>query len=133
MSSRCCECEGRGFARNIENARDATRLYDARERGKSYVVRHAASEVTPPACFPPTLCRRLCSARCTFIALLSSILLKMSFMDEIRKIPPVTRFLCASSLAVTLPVLLQILPIYKVVFVKEFVTQKFEVSFYVSD
>lgn len=55
----------------------------------------------------------------------------MSFMDEIRKIPPVTRFLCASSLAVTLPVLLQILPIYKVVFVKEFVTQKFEVSFYV--
>lgn len=53
----------------------------------------------------------------------------MSFMDEIRKIPPVTRFLCASSLAVTLPVLLQILPIYKVVFVKEFVTQKFEVGF----
>ncbi|OJT03449.1 Derlin-2 [Trametes pubescens] len=51
----------------------------------------------------------------------------MSFMDEIRKIPPVTRFLCASSLAVTLPVLLQILPIYKVVFVKEFVTQKFEI------
>ncbi len=49
-------------------------------------------------------------------------------MDEIRKIPPVTRFLCASSLVVTLPVLLQILPIYKVVFVKEFVTQKFEVS-----
>ncbi|KAH9849597.1 DER1-domain-containing protein [Lenzites betulinus] len=50
-----------------------------------------------------------------------------SFMDEIRKIPPVTRFLCASSLAVTLPVLLQIVPIYKVLFVKEFVTQKFEI------
>ncbi|KAI0827163.1 hypothetical protein BC628DRAFT_1409940 [Trametes gibbosa] len=50
-----------------------------------------------------------------------------SFMDEIRKIPPVTRFLCASSLAVTLPVLLQILPIYKVLFVKEYVTKKFEI------
>lgn len=52
----------------------------------------------------------------------------MSFMDEIRKIPPVTRFLCGSTLAVTVPVLLQVLPVYKVVFVKEFVTRKFEVS-----
>ena len=52
----------------------------------------------------------------------------MSFMDEIRKIPPVTRFLCAASLAVTLPVLLQLVHPYKIIFVKEFVTQKFEVS-----
>ncbi|KAI0634838.1 DER1-domain-containing protein [Trametes polyzona] len=51
----------------------------------------------------------------------------MSFMDEIRKIPPVTRFLCASSLAVTVPVLLQVLPVYKVVFMKEYVTRRFEV------
>ncbi|KAI0646556.1 hypothetical protein C8Q79DRAFT_909308 [Trametes meyenii] len=54
-------------------------------------------------------------------------LLNMSFMDEIRKIPPVTRFLCGSTLGVTLPVLLQIVSPYKVLFVKELVTQKFEV------
>ncbi|KAH9887200.1 hypothetical protein C8Q73DRAFT_656932 [Cubamyces lactineus] len=54
-------------------------------------------------------------------------LLSMSFMDEIRKIPPVTRFLCAASLAVTVPVLLQLVHPYKIVFVKEFVTQKFEI------
>lgn len=124
----------RKVARSIENARDATRLYDARDRGKSYVVRHAASEVTPPACSPPhpAVVSALHTVLLSSIALLSFVLLKMSFMDEIRKIPPVTRFLCASSLAVTLPVLLQILPIYKVVFVKEFVTQKFEVSLYAS-
>jgi Derlin-2/3 len=52
------------------------------------------------------------------------------FWDEIRKIPPVTRFLCGSSLAVTLPVMLQLLSAYKVVFVRELVTQKFEVCFH---
>ncbi|KAI0777205.1 DER1-domain-containing protein [Trametes elegans] len=51
----------------------------------------------------------------------------MSFMDEIRKIPPVTRFLCASSLAVTLPVMLQVVSPYKVLFVKELVTRRYEV------
>ena len=51
------------------------------------------------------------------------------FWNEIRKIPPVTRFLCGSSLAVTLPVMLQLLSPYKVVFVREFVTQQFEVCF----
>jgi len=48
------------------------------------------------------------------------------FWDEIRKIPPVTRFLCGSSLAVTIPVMLQLLSPYKVVFVRELVTQRFE-------
>jgi len=48
------------------------------------------------------------------------------FWDEIRKIPPVTRFLCGSSLAVSLPVMLKLLTPYKVIFVREFVTQKFE-------
>ncbi|KAA1478160.1 DER1-domain-containing protein [Dentipellis sp. KUC8613] len=49
------------------------------------------------------------------------------FWDEIRKIPPVTRFMCGSSLAVTVPVLLELLSPYRVVFVKELVTKKFEV------
>lgn len=51
----------------------------------------------------------------------------MSFWDEIRKIPPVTRTLCASSLAVSVPVMLQLLSPYKVVFVRELVTMKWEV------
>ncbi|OSD08771.1 hypothetical protein PYCCODRAFT_1356851 [Trametes coccinea BRFM310] len=54
-------------------------------------------------------------------------LLCMSFMDEIRKIPPVTRFLCGASLGVTLPVMLQIVSPYKVIFVKELVTRRYEV------
>jgi len=53
------------------------------------------------------------------------------FWNEIRKIPPVTRFLCGSSLAVSLPVMLQLLSPYKVIFVREFVTQQFEVCFHV--
>lgn len=48
-------------------------------------------------------------------------------MDELRKIPPVTRFLCGATLAVTLPVNLQMISPYKIVFVKEFVTQNLEV------
>lgn len=52
----------------------------------------------------------------------------MSFMDEIRKIPPVTRFLCGSSLGITLPVILQVVAPYKFVFVRQLVTQKWEVS-----
>ncbi|KAI0000705.1 DER1-domain-containing protein [Russula compacta] len=48
------------------------------------------------------------------------------FRDEIRKIPPVTRFLCGSSLAVSVPVMLQLLSPYQTVFVRELVTQKFE-------
>lgn len=48
-------------------------------------------------------------------------------MAEIRKIPPVTRFLCASTLGVTLPVNLQLLSPYKIVFVKEYITEGFEV------
>jgi len=48
------------------------------------------------------------------------------FWDEIRKIPPVTRFLCGSSLAVSVPVMLQLLSPYKVVFVRELVMQRFE-------
>jgi Derlin-2/3 len=50
------------------------------------------------------------------------------FVAELRKIPPVTRFLTASSLAVTLPVLLNVVSPYKVLFVKELVFKKLEVS-----
>lgn len=45
---------------------------------------------------------------------------------EIRKIPPVTRILCASSLGITIPVLLNILPPHKVLFVRALVLKKFE-------
>jgi len=48
------------------------------------------------------------------------------FWDELRKIPPVTRFMCGSSLAVTIPVMMQLLSPYKVVFVRALVTQRFE-------
>ncbi len=50
------------------------------------------------------------------------------FWDEIRKIPPVTRFLCGSSLAVSIPVMMRIVGPYKLIFVPALVTQKFEVS-----
>lgn len=49
-------------------------------------------------------------------------------MDELRKIPPVTRFLCGATLAVTLPVVLQMVSPYTIVFVKDFVIQNFEVG-----
>lgn len=48
-------------------------------------------------------------------------------MAELRKIPPVTRFLCASSLAVTIPVLMNIASPYKILFVRDLVLKKFEV------
>lgn len=51
----------------------------------------------------------------------------MSFIDEIRKIPPVTRFLSGSLLAVSLPVMLQIVSPYKIIFVRQLVTQRLEV------
>lgn len=52
----------------------------------------------------------------------------MSFMEEIMKIPPVTRFLCASSIVVTGPVLVHLMSPYKWMYVKEAVTQDYEVS-----
>ncbi|KAI9507852.1 DER1-domain-containing protein [Russula earlei] len=48
------------------------------------------------------------------------------FWDEIRKIPPVTRFLCGSSLAVSVPVMLHLLDAYKVVFIRDQVIQQLE-------
>lgn len=58
---------------------------------------------------------------------IAGLSLSMSFMDEIRKIPPVTRFLCASSLAVSVPTMLSIVSPYKLLFVKELVTKQWEV------
>lgn len=49
-------------------------------------------------------------------------------MDEIRKIPPVTRFLCASSLSVSVSSMMHLVSPYKLVFVKELVTKEWEVS-----
>lgn len=50
------------------------------------------------------------------------------FMDEIRKIPPVTRFLCGSLLGVSIPMITQLVSAYKLVFVKDLVTRQYEVS-----
>ncbi|KZS97329.1 DER1-domain-containing protein [Sistotremastrum niveocremeum HHB9708] len=50
----------------------------------------------------------------------------MSFMDELRKIPPVTRFLCGATLAVSIPPMLQLVSVYKILFVSQLVTQKGE-------
>ncbi|KZP17452.1 hypothetical protein FIBSPDRAFT_747057 [Athelia psychrophila] len=46
---------------------------------------------------------------------------------ELLKIPPVTRFLCASSLAVSIPVNLGLVSAYKVVIIWELVTKKWEI------
>ena len=51
-----------------------------------------------------------------------------AFVAELRKIPPVTRFLCASSLSMTIPVILNLVSPYKLVFIPQFVLKKFEVS-----
>lgn len=48
-------------------------------------------------------------------------------MAEINKIPPVTRFLAGSSLAVTLPVMLQLVSAYKVFYAWSLVYGRFEV------
>ena len=50
-----------------------------------------------------------------------------SFLDDINKIPPVTRFLCASTLGISLPVMLGILSPYQILFMKELVMQRLEV------
>ncbi|VDB92350.1 unnamed protein product [Peniophora sp. CBMAI 1063] len=48
-------------------------------------------------------------------------------LDEIYKIPPVTRFLCGSSLAVSLPAMLKVVHPYVLVFVKDLVVKKFQI------
>ena len=51
----------------------------------------------------------------------------MSLMDEIRKIPPVTRTLCTSLVGVTLPCLLGLMSPHRIIFVKELITYRWEV------
>ncbi|GLB38768.1 hypothetical protein LshimejAT787_0506330 [Lyophyllum shimeji] len=48
------------------------------------------------------------------------------FTAELRKIPPVTRFLCASSLAVTIPALMHIVSPYKLIYTHELVFKKLQ-------
>ncbi|KIL57692.1 hypothetical protein M378DRAFT_87507 [Amanita muscaria Koide BX008] len=50
------------------------------------------------------------------------------FVAEIRKIPPVTRFLCFSSLGVTIPVLMKLVHPYKIIFIHQLVTKRMEAS-----
>ncbi|EGO03437.1 hypothetical protein SERLA73DRAFT_174913 [Serpula lacrymans var. lacrymans S7.3] len=50
-----------------------------------------------------------------------------SFADELRKIPFVTRVVCASSLSVTLSCIMQLVPPYKVLFIREYVIQRWEI------
>ena len=52
----------------------------------------------------------------------------MSLVDEIKKIPPVTRFICVSLVSVTVPMLLKVVSPHKLLFAKELVTHRFEVS-----
>jgi len=47
---------------------------------------------------------------------------------EIRKIPPVTRFLTGSSLVISIPVMMNIVPRYVIVFLPKLVFRKLEVS-----
>ena len=54
------------------------------------------------------------------------------FVAELRKIPPITRFLCGSSLAVTISVLKHIVAPHNVLFVRELV-MKFQVCCYALD
>jgi len=49
-------------------------------------------------------------------------------MAEIRKIPPVTRFLTGSSLVISIPVLMNIVPRYMIVFFPKLVFRELEVS-----
>ena len=51
----------------------------------------------------------------------------MDILAEIKKIPPVTRFICGSSLAVTGATIASIVSPYSVIFAKELVFKKFEV------
>ncbi|CCM01204.1 uncharacterized protein FIBRA_03252 [Fibroporia radiculosa] len=51
----------------------------------------------------------------------------MSLVNEIRKIPSVTRFFCGAYLVVSVPVMLESLSPDKIVFVKELVIQQFQV------
>jgi Derlin-2/3 len=51
----------------------------------------------------------------------------MDILAEIKKIPPVTRFLCGSSLAVTGATIASIVSPYSVVFARELVFKRFEV------
>ena len=51
----------------------------------------------------------------------------MDILAEIKKIPPVTRFICGSSLAVTGATIASIVSPYSIIFAKELVFQKFEV------
>lgn len=48
-------------------------------------------------------------------------------LTEIRKIPPVTRFLVASSLGITLPAILHLVSPWRLVFVSQAVIKDFEV------
>ncbi|KAF8074118.1 Der1-like family-domain-containing protein [Lyophyllum atratum] len=49
-----------------------------------------------------------------------------AFVAELRKIPPVTRFMCISSLAVTVPMLMNITSGYESVYTYELVFKKFQ-------
>jgi len=51
-------------------------------------------------------------------------------LTEIRKIPPVTRFLVGSSVGITLPAIMQLISPYTLVFISNAVINKWEVCSY---
>lgn len=55
----------------------------------------------------------------------------MEIIAELKKIPPVTRFICGSSLAVTGATIANIISPYSVMFAKELVLKGFEVQSFV--
>jgi Derlin-2/3 len=56
----------------------------------------------------------------------------MEIIAELKKIPPVTRFICGSSLVVTGASIATIISPYSVFFAKELVFKKLEVLFFAS-
>ena len=75
--------------------------------------------------FSSCLCH-LCTTRQPCLDLISKR--KMSeLISEIRKIPPVTRFICTSLFSITLPCLLAIVPTHNLVFYKAAVTDSLQV------
>jgi Derlin-2/3 len=48
-------------------------------------------------------------------------------LTEIRKIPPVTRFLVASSLGITVPAIMKLVSPWNLIFVSEAIVQNFQV------
>jgi hypothetical protein len=82
----------------------------------SFKLPHTLKSRVPLYCEPETRARRLHST------------MSSDFVAELMKIPPVTRFLCATQLAVSLPVMLQLVSPMHVMLIWKYVIRRYEVS-----